>query len=75
MRILADENFPKVIVEELRAKGQDVVWALTDFAGAKDLALMDVAEAEGRVLLTFDKDFRQIALQRRRPLERSESIS
>ncbi len=32
---------------------------------------MDLAETEGRVLLTLDKDFWQIAIQRRKPLERS----
>jgi hypothetical protein len=27
MRLLADENFPKPIVEALRASGHDVLWA------------------------------------------------
>lgn len=33
--------------------------------------LLDIAEADGRVLLTLDKDFWQLAIQRRTPLERS----
>ena len=32
---------------------------------------MDLAEQDGLVLLTLDKDFWQIAIQRRQPLERS----
>lgn len=32
---------------------------------------MDLAESQGRVVITLDKDFWQIALQRRTPLERS----
>jgi predicted nuclease of predicted toxin-antitoxin system len=32
---------------------------------------LDLAEGDGRVLLTLDKDFWQIAIQRRKPLERS----
>ena len=36
-----------------------------------DLALLDLAETEGQVVLTLDKDFWQIAIQRRKPLERS----
>ena len=71
MRILADENFPKPVVEELRADGHDVLWARTDLAGTSDVALLDLAESEARIVLTLDKDFWQIAVQRRSPLERS----
>jgi predicted nuclease of predicted toxin-antitoxin system len=71
MRVLADENFPKSIVEALRADGHDVLWARTDLAGKGDVALLDRAESEARVVLTLDKDFWQIAVQRRSPLENS----
>ena len=71
MRLLADENFPKLIVEALRARGNDVVWARTDCAGWKDAALLDFAESEARIILTLDKDFWQIAVQRRVPLQQS----
>jgi predicted nuclease of predicted toxin-antitoxin system len=71
MRLLADENFPKPIVEALRAEGHDVLWARTDRPGARDLVLLDLAESEARIVLTLDKDFWQIAVQRRSPLEQS----
>lgn len=71
MRILADENFPKEFVVELRAAGYDVRWARTDCIGWKDTALLDLAESESRILLTFDKDFSQIVTQRRVPLKQS----
>ena len=71
MRLLADENLPKPTVEMLRATGHDVLWARTDCSGWKDAALLDFAESEARVLLTLDKDFWQIAVQRRAPLEKS----
>jgi predicted nuclease of predicted toxin-antitoxin system len=71
MRLLADENFPEPIVEALRAGGHDVLWARTDCAGWKDVVLLDLAESDARVLLTLDRDFWQIAVQRRTPLERS----
>lgn len=71
MRLLADENFPKPIIEALRASGHDVLWARTDFAGWKDAVLLDLAESAARILLTLDKDFWQIAVQRRIPLEQS----
>ncbi len=71
MRILADENFPKPAVEMLWADGHDVYWARTHCAGWKDAELLEFAEAESRILLTLDKDFWQIAVQRRAPLEQS----
>src|SRR5689334_16535541 len=71
MRILADENFPKPVVELLRRCGHDVIWARTDCPKWKDTALLELAESESRVVLTLDKDFWQIAVQRRVPLEMS----
>lgn len=71
MRLLADENFPKPIVEALRTNGHDVLWARTDLAGTSDVAVLDRAESEARIVLTLDKDFWQIAVQRRSPLEQS----
>jgi predicted nuclease of predicted toxin-antitoxin system len=71
VRILADENFPKPVVEALRAEGHDVLWARTDHAGARDVVLLDLAEAEERIVLTLDKDFWQLAVQHRSPLEQS----
>jgi len=71
MHLLGDENFPKSIVETLRADGHDVPWARTDCAGWKDAVLLDLAEFEARIVLTLDKYFWQIAVQRRIPLERS----
>jgi hypothetical protein len=35
MRLLADESFPKAIVEALRAEGHDVLWARTDCAAIR----------------------------------------
>jgi predicted nuclease of predicted toxin-antitoxin system len=71
MRLLADENFPRPIVELLRRDGHDVLWARTDCAGRKDAALLDLAESEARIMLTLDKDFWRIAVQRRAPVQQS----
>lgn len=68
MRILVDENFPRPIVRWLRDQGHDVLWAAVDLSGWQDLQLLEIAEEQGRILFTLDKDFRQIAEQRRAPL-------
>jgi|SRR5215469_5202315 len=70
MRILADENFPLPIVESLRKKHHDVLWARTDFAGLKDRALIERAEAEGRSSYSR-QGLWPIALQRPIPLKSS----
>ncbi|MBI2688886.1 MAG: DUF5615 family PIN-like protein [Acidobacteria bacterium] len=70
MRLLTDENFPKLIVEALRSADHDVLWARTALPSWKDNALLDFAESDGRIMLTLDKDFWQIAIQRRVPLDK-----
>jgi len=37
-----------------------VIRVRTDHPGASDIALLNLAEADGRVLLTLDKDFWQL---------------
>jgi predicted nuclease of predicted toxin-antitoxin system len=71
MRLLAGENFPKPTVELLRAGGHDVLWARTDCPGWKDHAPLELAESQGRIMLTLDRVFWQISIQRRPPLKRS----
>lgn len=65
MRLLANENLPRVAVEALRARGHDVVWVRTDRPGSLDPDILAWANAEERVLLTFDKDFGELAFRRR----------
>jgi predicted nuclease of predicted toxin-antitoxin system len=61
MRFLADENIPGRLVEALRLAGHDVAWARLDCAGADDRAVLVKAVAEQRIVVTFDKDFGELA--------------
>jgi predicted nuclease of predicted toxin-antitoxin system len=61
MRFLANENCPLDVVEALRQAGHDVGWIRTDAPGSGDVAVLARAQAELRVLLTFDKDFGDLA--------------
>ncbi|MEM6647402.1 MAG: DUF5615 family PIN-like protein [Bacteroidota bacterium] len=63
MRLLADENFPKQAVEALRREGHDVRWVRTSAPGISDYEVLDIARREGRLLLTFDKDFGALTFQ------------
>ncbi len=63
MRLLANENFPGPAVHALRAAGHDVLWARTEMAGQDDPAILLRAQQEQRILLTFDKDFGDLAFR------------
>jgi predicted nuclease of predicted toxin-antitoxin system len=62
VRILADENVPRAVVERLRI-AHDVAWVLAEAPGSGDPAVLERAQSEERVLLTFDKDFGELAFR------------
>ncbi len=67
MRILANENFPGISVEELRRRGHDVLWVRTAMSGMIDLEILARAQDEQRLLVTLDKDFGELAFGVRLP--------
>ena len=64
MRLLADENLPGGVVRALRDACRDVAWIRTSAPGINDDAVLSLARAEGRVLITFDKDFGDLVWNR-----------
>lgn len=67
MRFLVDQNVPLDVVEGLRAEGHDISWAQTDYPGADDEMLLEIAQSEERVVITFDTDFGTLAFHRNLP--------
>jgi len=67
MRILADENIPHAAVVRLRADGHDVLWVRESCPGVSDAAVVELAASEQRVIVTFDKDFGDLAISGRGP--------
>ncbi|MBF0502295.1 MAG: DUF5615 family PIN-like protein [Candidatus Riflebacteria bacterium] len=63
MRFLANENFPGGAVSRLRDLANDVAWICTDSPGATDKQVLARAVEESRILLTFDKDFGELAFR------------
>jgi uncharacterized protein DUF5615 len=57
MRFLANENFPGRAVKALEEAGHDILWVRVSAPGIGD---PEVAREE-RILLTFDKDFGELA--------------
>jgi predicted nuclease of predicted toxin-antitoxin system len=63
MRLLADENIPSETVRALRHAGHDVFAVAEAAPGTADPALLEQARSEGRVILTFDRDFGELAVR------------
>jgi hypothetical protein len=63
MRFLANENIPGDLVQTLRETGHDVAWTAEDMPGSSDRDNLERAQTEQRVLLTFDKDFGELAFR------------
>jgi predicted nuclease of predicted toxin-antitoxin system len=61
MRFHANENFPGAAVSLLHSAGHDVVWLRTEAPGASDPEVLAWAAQDARILLTFDKDFGELA--------------
>jgi predicted nuclease of predicted toxin-antitoxin system len=63
MRLLADENVPGEAVRVLRERGHDVLWARVASPGAPDAEVIQRATTDGRLLLTLDKGFGELAFR------------
>lgn len=60
MKLLVDENIPRMTVAELKLLGHDVKdIRRTDSEGMLDTELWQIAQVEKRLLITTDKGFSQ----------------
>jgi hypothetical protein len=61
MKFLANENIPGIAVTALASSGHDVIWVRTAAPGMADADVLAWAARESRILVTFDKDFGELA--------------
>ena len=57
MRFVADENIAKLIVERIRQEGHEVIYIAELSPSIIDSEVLKVANQDGAILLTDDKDF------------------
>lgn len=63
MKFLTDENIALSVVQNLRKAGFDVKDVKEEhLEGSSDKTLLQLAQKEGRALITHDKDFLHLAL-------------
>ncbi|NTS40506.1 DUF5615 family PIN-like protein [Flavisolibacter sp. BT320] len=60
MKLLANENFPLLSVIYLREHGYDVVYIGEGLKSIADVMVMELAVAEERTILTFDRDYGEL---------------
>lgn len=63
IKLLADENVPIEAVKALKRKGVDIVSVIDFSLGLNDREVLDLANREGRILVTFDKDFGELVFR------------
>jgi len=68
MRLLANENFPLDAVLALRENEHNVAWIREDARGSSDEQVLLRAQQEERILITFDKDFGELAFRSKLPV-------
>ncbi len=71
LRVLADEKVPGEAIDALRRLGHGVVWIRTYSPGSSDETILKQAQAEKRLVITFDKDFGELAFHRGLPASSS----
>lgn len=68
MRLLADENIPRPSIHLLRDAGHDVDAVAELGAGMPDVEVLSQAQADERILVTFDRDFGELLYRREGPV-------
>lgn len=57
MLLLADENIPGLVITKLRNQNIDIASIKEVVPNSSDEEVIEIAQSEGRIILTFDKDF------------------
>jgi predicted nuclease of predicted toxin-antitoxin system len=69
MQLLANENVSATVIHTLRLRGHDVLSAKESMRGESDSAVLRLARQEGRLVVTHDKDFGELAFRNCLPAE------
>lgn len=65
MKLLADVNIEKSVVDELKRMGYDIVWVADVDRHLDDMSILKIARQGTRIILTNDKDFGEIVFRQK----------
>jgi predicted nuclease of predicted toxin-antitoxin system len=65
LNFLADENFPLPSIKLLRANGLKVRSIIEEYPSIADVDVLNFAEKENLIILTFDKDFGELIFKKK----------
>ena len=63
MRLLANENLSRSVIQDLRRRGHDVLSVKEAMRAADDAAILARAQAEHRIVVTHDKGVGELAFR------------
>jgi predicted nuclease of predicted toxin-antitoxin system len=63
MNFLMDENIPRLVIQQLRELGHDVISVKELIQGVGDRNVISKAVIENRIIVTRDKDFGELIYQ------------
>jgi predicted nuclease of predicted toxin-antitoxin system len=66
MKFLADENISNKVVNSLRDKGIDIISIRLIASGLSDESVLDTANKQKRVVVSFDEDFGELIYRSKR---------
>ncbi|MEW6572155.1 MAG: DUF5615 family PIN-like protein [Bacillota bacterium] len=66
LRFLADANVERDIITRIAVLGYDIQWVPTAHISLDDETILRLAEKEGRILITNDKDFGELIFRQKR---------
>ena len=63
MRLIVDENVSGTVIHALREQGHDVLSVKEEMRSESDETILRRAQDEGRIVVTHDKDFGELAFR------------
>ena len=65
MKIVADENVDRLVIERLRSDGHEVLSIAWHFASSPDVDVLSISNTERALLITEDKDFGELVFHKK----------
>ena len=67
MKFLANENVATASVSLLHESGLDVLHVAKDCPGERDADVLELARSQGRIVITFDRDYGELVFKLKNP--------